>query len=312
MSSIIQKTEDLALVNSNIELFVKREDLVHSIISGNKWHKLRYNIQNAKKRGNTTLLTFGGAYSNHIEATAIAGKEFGFKTIGIIRGEETLPLNSTIKKAKECGMQLVYVSRAEYKNKHTQDYIESLREVFGSFYLIPEGGSNFYAINGCMEILNETDTIYDYICCPLGTGGTASGIALSLKGNQKLLGFPALKGGEFLLDEMKTFINMVVNDTETTQDVLNKVQLITDYHFGGYAKINEELISFLQDFNVKHNIKWDLIYNGKMVFGVYDLIKKGFFPKGSKILLIHTGGLQGVNGFEERFGFKMYSKSSIS
>lgn len=306
MSRFTQEIQFKSFKSNEVDVHIRREDLVHPTISGNKWHKLRYNLANAKKRGNETLLTFGGAYSNHIEATAIAGKEFGFKTIGVIRGEETLPLNSTLQKAIECGMQLEYVSRTEYRDKHTWDYTEHLRERFGSFYLVPEGGSNFYAINGCMEILKESDSVYDYICCPLGTGGTASGIALSLKPHQKLLGFPALKGGEFLLDEMKRFINMVTNDEESTQDVLDRVELIHDYHFGGYAKTSKELISFLQQFNKEHDIKWDLIYNGKMAYGVFDMIEKGYFPKGSKILLIHTGGLQGIAGFEERFKFKMY------
>lgn len=294
------------LKNKEIEVFISRDDLVHSSISGNKWHKLRYNLANAKTRGNDTLLTFGGAYSNHIEATAIAGKEFGFKTIGIIRGEETLPLNNTLQLAKNNGMQLVYVSREEYKHKDTWDYKESLREQFGAFYLIPEGGSNFYAVNGCMEILRNNKVDFDYVCCPLGTGATAAGIALSLKENQKIVGFPALKGGEFLLDEMQKYINLVTNDSELTEDVMSKVTLINDYHFGGYAKTNEALIDFLQAFKNQHEVKLDLIYNGKMTYGVFDLITKDYFPKGSKIMLIHTGGLQGIKGFEERFGFEMY------
>lgn len=306
MENLTQKIESNFLKNRGVSLFVKRDDIVNSIISGNKWHKLRYNISNAKKRGNDTLLTFGGAYSNHIEATAKAAKYFGLKSIGIIRGEETLPLNTTLKEAKDNGMRLVYVSRSEYRDKDSWDYKESLRETFGAFYLIPEGGSNYYAVNGCMEILSKEDSVYEYICCPLGTGATAAGVALSLKANQKLIGFPSLKGGEFLKEEMTKFVHLVTNDEELTNDVMDKVTLIYDYHFGGYAKINNELISFLQKFHQEHSIKFDLIYNGKMAFGVYDLIEKGFFSTGSKILLIHTGGVQGVKGFEERFNFKMY------
>lgn len=306
MEDLTQKIESNFLKNRGVSLFVKRDDSANSIVSGNKWHKLRYNISNAKKRGNDTLLTFGGAYSNHIEATAKAANYYGLKSIGIIRGEETLPLNTTLKEAKNNGMELVYVSRSEYRNKDSWDYKDSLRETFGAFYLIPEGGSNYYAVNGCMEILSKEDAVYDYVCCPLGTGATAAGIALSLKENQKLLGFPALKGGEFLLNEMRAYINMVTNDEELTDDVMAKVTLIHEYNFGGYAKINEELISFLQNFNKEHSIKFDLVYNGKMAFGVYDLIEKGFFPKDSNILLIHTGGLQGIKGFEERFDFEMY------
>jgi 1-aminocyclopropane-1-carboxylate deaminase len=304
--SLIEKIESNPLKNNKVDVFVKRDDKLKESVSGNKWHKLRYNISNAKKRGNDTLLTFGGAFSNHIAATAKAAKLNRMKSIGIIRGEQTQPLNNTLNQAIANNMQLIYVSRSEYKIKDSWDYKEYLRERFGAFYLIPEGGSNYYAVNGCMEILSSNDAIYDYVCCPLGTGATAAGIALSLKENQKLIGFPALKGGEFLEDEMRKYIIMITNDEELTNDVMQKVTLIHDYHFGGYAKIKNELVVFLQEFYKNHEIKFDLIYNGKMAYGVFDLIEKNFFPKNAKILLIHTGGLQGIRGFEERFNFKMY------
>ena len=303
--SSTQKINSSILTEKEIELFVKREDLIHPTIPGNKWRKLKYNLAAAKKRGNNTLLTFGGAYSNHISAVANAGKEHDFKTIGIIRGDEILPLNSTLQHATNCGMELHYISRSNYKEKHTLNFIDSLRQEFGTFYLIPEGGSNYYAINGCMEILSQEEK-YDFICCPIGTGGTISGLILSNKHQAKILGFPALKGGSFLTKEVKDYVNLVTNDSEITNTFMREFSLINDYHFGGYAKIKPELIKFNQDFYINHNIKWDLIYNGKMAYGVMDLIKKDFFPKNSKILMIHTGGLQGIKGLEDRLNFKLY------
>jgi len=293
------------LDEKNIEVSVLRDDLNHPIIQGNKFWKLKYNISNAQKKGNSTILTFGGAYSNHILAVAQAGKEFGFKTIGIIRGEENLPLNFTLKTATELGMQLHYIDRTTYKIKHTQDFKDYLRNIYGAFYLIPEGGTNYYAVNGCMEIIKDS-SLYDYVCCPIGTGGTISGITIANKNQSKVIGFPALKNGDFLKDEVHSQINSVTQDEELTDILMESFSLQTDYHFGGYAKINEELINFVREFNSIHGFKWDLIYNGKMAFGVFDLIKKNHFPKGSKILLVHTGGLQGINGLEERFKRKIY------
>ena len=305
------ESPNISVINSplldekQIEVTVLRDDLNHPVIQGNKFWKLKYNISNAKKKGNTTLLTFGGAYSNHILAVAQAGKEFGFKTIGIIRGEETLPLNYTLRTATDLGMQLQYVDRTTYKIKHTQDFKDYLRNTYGAFYLIPEGGTNYYAVNGCMEIIKDTSE-YDYVCCPIGTGGTISGITIANKNQSNIIGFPALKNGEFLKEEVHSQINSVTQDKELTEILMESFSLQTDYHFGGYAKINDELINFVREFNSIHGFKWDLIYNGKMAFGVFDLIKKNHFPKGSKILLVHTGGLQGINGLEERFKRKVY------
>ena len=304
-TSKIDRLEEQLFRDKNILVDVLREDLNHSVIQGNKLRKLTYNLKNAKKKGNKTLLTFGGAYSNHILAVAQAGKEYGFKTIGIIRGEENLPLNFTLKTATELGMQLHYIDRTTYKIKHTQDFKDYLRNIYGAFYLIPEGGTNYYAVNGCMEIIKDS-SLYDYVCCPIGTGGTISGITIANKNQSKVIGFPALKNGDFLKDEVHSQINSVTQDEELTDILMESFSLQTDYHFGGYAKINEELINFVREFNSIHGFKWDLIYNGKMAFGVFDLIKKNHFPKGSKILLVHTGGLQGINGLEERFKRKIY------
>ena len=284
MNTVNQKIQ-LALPNG-IELFLKREDLLHPIISGNKFRKLRYNLEEAKKLNHTVLLTFGGAFSNHILAVAGAGAEFGFKTIGVIRGEELenkIHENPTLAKAQALGMQFYFVSRTAYRDKETSVFISQLHEKFGDFYVIPEGGTNEFAVKGCQEILTDEDDDFDLICCAVGTGGTISGLINSSKDCQKVLGFPALKG-DFLQEDIRKFANR------------DNWELITDYHFGGYAKIDEKLIHFINDFYIKYNIPLDPIYTSKMTFGVIDLIEKEYFPPKSKILLIHTGGLQGVNG----------------
>ncbi|MFA9188815.1 pyridoxal-phosphate dependent enzyme [Flavobacterium sp. FBOR7N2.3] len=271
---------------NSISVTIKREDLIHPIVSGNKFRKLKYNLLQAKAENEKTLLTFGGAFSNHIAAVAFAAKENGFQSIGIIRGDELkneITQNPTLKFAQECGMQFEFVSREAYRLKNETAFLEDLKLKFGDFFLIPEGGTNAFAIKGCEEILTAEDHEFDYICCAVGTGGTISGIINSALPHQKVLGFPALKG-DFLQDEIRIFVQ-------------NKNwELITEYHFGGYGKINEDLIRFINQFYDDNQIPLDPIYTGKMVFGVIDLIQRNYFPAQSNILLIHTGGLQGIQG----------------
>lgn len=269
---------------NNISVFIKREDLLHPQVSGNKFRKLKYNLYAARQMGYNTLLTFGGAYSNHIAAVAAAGNEFGFNTIGIIRGEELVDKindNPTLKLAQQQGMQLVFVSRADYRGKTEPDFIQELTEQFGNFYLIPEGGTNQLAVQGCSEILTPQDKQqFDYICCAVGTGGTIAGLIESSSEQQTILGFPALKG-DFLQVEIQQW----------TQK--NNWQLIPDYHCGGYGKTTPELLQFVQDFKAQTGIEIEPVYTGKMLFGLFDLIDKNYFPAHSQILAIHTGGLQG-------------------
>lgn len=274
----------------DVELFVKREDAIHPIISGNKYRKLKYNIEAAKKEGKNTLLTFGGAFSNHIAAVAEVGSVYKLKTIGVIRGEELMSKindNPTLKHAQDCGMQFKFISRTDFRNKEDLNFIENLKNEFGEFYNIPEGGTNSLAVKGCEEILTEDDSSFDYICAPVGTGGTLAGLINSVKMNQQVLGFSALKG-DFLQEDISKFAKQ------------DRWKLITDYHFGGYAKINNELITFINAFKALNNIRLDPIYTGKMLFGIQDMISKNYFPKGSKILVIHTGGLQGIAGMNNR------------
>ena len=285
------KNQSFVLENSNsFKLFIKREDEIHPVISGNKYRKLKFNIKTARKEDKTTLLTFGGAFSNHIAAVAAAGSTYGFKTIGIIRGEELaneINKNETLKYAKACGMHFKFISRTAYRNKKNTNFIAALKNEFGDFYCIPEGGTNNLAIKGCKEILTEADSSFNYICVPVGTGGTIAGIINSSQPHQKVLGFSALKG-DFLKEDICKFAKQ------------DNWELITDYHFGGYAKINNELITFINTFKADNNIQLDPIYTGKMLYGIQDMINKNYFPKGSKILVIHTGGLQGIAGMNAK------------
>lgn len=294
LRALNMKSSNQIITFQDVSLTIKREDLLHPIISGNKYRKLKYNLQEAKAQQKDTLLTFGGAFSNHIAAVAGAGKEYGFKTIGIIRGEELVDKvveNPTLSYSKQCGMELIFVPRALYREKDTIDFfdtIEQLKPFRGKLqkevYMIPEGGTNELAIKGCEEILTEEDATFDYVCVCVGTGGTISGLINSAKAKQKILGFSALKGN-FLKDEI-----------EKLTPNKNNWQLITDYHFGGYGKINDELISFINQFKQVTSIPLDPIYTGKMLYGIIDLTQKGYFEPNSKILAIHTGGLQGVEG----------------
>ena len=282
------------LEEKKVELFIKREDLIHPFVSGNKFRKLKYNLQEAKKLKKKAIFTYGGAFSNHIVATAVAGKIAGLKTFGIIRGdelgkklEETLEENATLREAHNNGMKFQFVSREQYRQKSSFGFVEKMKNKWGDFYVIPEGGTNCLAVDGCEEILNKEDSEFNYICSAVGTGGTISGLINASKKNQKIIGFPALKGN-FLSEEIKKYVGRKKNWS------LQKA-----YHFGGYAKYDEELITFINNFTAETGILLDPVYTGKMLFGILDLIKKDEFPEGSKILAIHTGGIQGIAGFNQ-------------
>lgn len=285
-----QKVNLPVLEEKKITLFIKREDKIHPLISGNKYRKLKYNIKKAKLAQYNTLLTFGGAYSNHIVATAYAASENGLKSVGIIRGEELAfkwKGNPTLVKASELGMQLKFVSREDYRNKHESHFIAQIREEFGHVYVLPEGGTNNLAIKGCEEILTKEDRHFDIICSSVGTGGTIIGIINSIATEQRVVGFPSLKG-DFLKEDICKFA------TST------RWKLQMEYHFGGYGKVSAALIHFINDFKQETQIPLDPIYTGKMMFGILDLVKKDKFVPGTKILAIHTGGLQGIAGMNKK------------
>lgn len=266
-------------------------------MSGNKWHKLKYNLKEVQKLKKNTLLTFGGAFSNHIYAVAAAGKIFNFNTIGIIRGEEHLPLNPTLSFAKDNGMQFHYIDRSTYRKKNSDEVINNLINKFGDFYLLPEGGTNELAVRGCSDIINNIKIDFDYICCPCGTGGTLAGLISGLNGKKFALGFAVLKGASFLKTTVSNLIsNKNVND-------FHNWDINLDYHFGGYARIDEPLLEFISQFTNRSKIPIEPIYTGKMLFGIYDLISKGYFKEGCRIIALHTGGLQGLRGLNQTRGF---------
>ena len=266
-----------------VQLTVKRLDLIHPQISGNKFFKLKYNLIEARQLGLKQMLTFGGAYSNHIAATAYAAQLFGFKSIGIIRGEELAhkPLNPTLTTAQQLGMQLVFVSREKYRQKNNHDWIDELTQHYPNTYIIPEGGTNELAIQGCQEILTTEDlNHYDVICCAVGTGGTITGLINASSPQQEILGFSALKG-DFLQQDVSQLTHK------------SNWKILDDYCFGGYAKTTAELLSFINNFEQQYRIPLEQIYTGKMFYGIFDLISKGYFKENAKILILHSGGLQG-------------------
>ncbi len=294
--SFLQEVTDSLLSDKEVRLFVKRDDLIHPYVSGNKWRKLKYNIEAFLQSGKESILTFGGAYSNHIIATSAAGKEFGIKTIGIIRGEElTGNSNAVLRFAKECGMELIFISRDEYKKLHTPGGIESfanskLQTPNSKPYILPEGGFNELAVKGCEEIVDEINMPFDYICCACGTGATLSGIARKLKSNQSrnerdpsfgahAIGFSVLQGENFLEKQVSEFAG---NNNNWTVNF--------DYQFGGYAKATDQLKEFCNGFSERNDILIEPVYTGKMFYGIYDLLKNDFFKPGSTIIAVHAGG----------------------
>jgi 1-aminocyclopropane-1-carboxylate deaminase len=292
----LQELNDPLFSAKDVRLFVKRDDLIHLYVSGNKWRKLKYNLEAFLNSGMEYLITVGGAYSNHVIATAAAGQAFGIKTIGIIRGDELDGnSNDALRFAKDCGMELIFVSREEYKCLHTEAGIMAFinkeksktknPEYNGSkmadkgLFVLPEGGFNELAVKGCEEIVEDIDIPFDYICCACGTGATQSGIIRKLKPGQQAIGFAVLHGETFLEKEVSHYAGK--NDNWSIN---------FDYHFGGYAKTTIELNEFCGFFFERHDIIVEPIYTGKMFFGIYDLAKKGFFREGSTIIAVHTGG----------------------
>lgn len=272
------------------QIFLKPEYAIHPTVSGNKIRKLKYNLDKFKKENYEGILTFGGAFSNHITATAAAGYALGIPTIGVIRGMEVftkIGSNPTLSYALKCGMKLEFISRAEYKLKTEKSYLASLESKYPNYYIVPEGGTNHLAVKGCEEILTDEDRKFDVICCAVGTGGTLSGIINSSLPHQKIIGFPALKGA-FLKQDICKFAKQ------------SNWNLCQDYHFGGYAKVHLNLIEFINRFKREFKIPLDPIYTGKMLFGVFDMMDKGMFSKSQKVLAIHTGGLQGVEGMNQK------------
>jgi 1-aminocyclopropane-1-carboxylate deaminase len=287
--AIISKLPDPVLKSFGVEILVLRDELLHPVLGGNKFRKLKYNLIKAKQENKTTLVTFGGAYSNHIAATAFAGKEHGFKTIGLIRGEKTEPLNITLNRAVDCGMELLFIDRETYRDKKVALNTALKDTDRKNFYIIPEGGGNYEGFKGCCEIADEIKMEFNYICCPCGTGTTLAGIAESLKKNQTALGFSVMKNNFSLEKDINAMLSGYDKKISGSSSVF---KILYDYHFGGYAKTNDELNDFVKRFGRTNEIEIEPVYTGKMFYGIYDLVQKGFFKRGDIVVAVHTGGLQ--------------------
>lgn len=280
--------EDKLFNRKKVTVYLKRDDLIHPFISGNKWRKLKYVLRQASSERKNHLVTFGGAYSNHLLATACAAASFGFKSTGIVRGEPVE--NDTLTLCKLFGMSLLFTDRESYRNKPAV-----FDKLFGNdqeAFFIDEGGAGAEAVRGCAEMIQELGGTYDHIFCASGTGTTAAGILKGLTENNlstTMHSVPVLKGGGFLRDEIEKYF-----------ETCPPFQLHLDYHFGGYAKTQPELVNFIQTFSSSTGVLLDPVYTGKMLYALYDLIRKDYFHEGSKILAVHTGGLLGLLGMTKK------------
>jgi 1-aminocyclopropane-1-carboxylate deaminase len=281
------------LKEAGIQLLVKREDLNHPLISGNKWWKLKYNLKAAVEQNFDTVLTFGGAFSNHIYATAAACREVDLKSIGIIRGERHYPLNPTLSFAQSSGMDLHYVARSTYRLKNEQTFLQELENQFGKFFFVPEGGTNDYGIKGAQEFVTKISPLFfDIVFVPVGTAGTITGIIAGMNGKKKIIGIPVLKAAEFQKSEI---INLLQNFCNKQ---FNNWMLLTEYHHGGYAKTTGKLMEFILMMRHQHNLPLDQVYTGKLIYAIFEEVKKGSFSRGTTILALHTGGLQGLRSLD--------------
>ncbi len=285
-SSRLTQIFDPLLAQKNIECWVKRDDLIHPVISGNKWRKLKYSLDHALQLHSHTVLSMGGAYSNHLHALAYACQQLGLNSMGFIRGEKPKRINPTLADLQQWGMVLQYISRAEYRTLRQYKGHQALPGIKTGEYWLPEGGATELALKGLAEMVTELDTEFDVICVPCGTGTTLAGIINACPENTEVYGFSALKGAGFLQEDVKKLLN-----TSRLNTPCWNIQL--DYHFGGFAKCNPALLLFMQDFANRHAITLEQVYTAKMFYGLFDLIAQDHFKSGQKILAIHTGGLQG-------------------
>ncbi|MGB0806550.1 MAG: 1-aminocyclopropane-1-carboxylate deaminase/D-cysteine desulfhydrase [Salibacteraceae bacterium] len=293
----IQEIQEPLFIEKGVRVFMQRDDLLHPGISGNKWRKLKFNVLDAASKKLNTLVTVGGSHSNHIAAVAAAGKEFGFKTVGLIRGYEGYRNNPTLKQAAEMGMDIRFLDKAQYNELHDV-HLPKLEKEIGSYYFVPMGGGNELGTQGSMEIVNDTPHNTTHIAVACGTGSTLAGIHLAAQQNQNCIGFPVMKNGDFIRDE-------VIEFQKNFSKPVSKLNLVTDYHFGGFGKMKPELLDFINLFYKKHQIPLDGIYTGKMMFGLFELIDKNHFPTGSILTAIHTGGVQGNLGLMERYSVSL-------
>lgn len=286
LPSKLTKINDPWLEQYQIELYMKRDDLLHPVISGNKWRKLKYSLDHALSLGSDTLVSMGGIYSNHLHALAYVGQALGLKTIGLVRGEQPRVLTPTLSDIKRWGMELVFVSRTDYRLLRRHKKYDNLPGLKPGQYWLPEGGATNLALQGVSELVTEISIPYDSFCVPCGTGATLAGVIEGVPESVSVLGFAAFKSANFLISDVEVLLSQSRHNW----------QINLDYHFGGFAKINAELSVFIKEFESKSAVPLEPIYTGKMIYGVYELIKKHYFRPGQRIIALHTGGLQGNRG----------------
>lgn len=265
------------------QVLLKRDDLIHPDVPGNKWRKLKYLLADASSVGATTLLTFGGAYSNHVRAVASAGRRLGFDTIGVIRGDER-PSNPGLRRAELDGMRLHYLDRSTYRRKTDADVLDGLRHRFGDFYLVPEGGSSVHALPGLTEMLAEIDVDYDAVVCGVGTGGTLAGIAAGLDDGRRAVGVSALRGATSLADDVERLHRAALARSLTNWTIEHR------FHCGGFARRNGELDAFIDDFRERHGVGLDPVYVAKAVLGLYRLVAEGEFESSTVVVVVSGPG----------------------
>ncbi len=303
--SILQEIHSDELKDRNTRLYLKRDDLIDEEVSGNKWRKLKMNIEQLKSQKKDGLLTFGGAFSNHLLATASSCHKAGIQSIGMVRGQELSEnSNETLKRCAELGMKLVFISREEYNLRNDKEYWKELAEEYTNYYIVPEGGANFYGLIGCQDIIREVNVEFDSVFVAQGTTATSCGILVGLGEEKNLHVVPVLKGFDSK-KEMRNLLNFSFFDEEFTEQLIEKVIVLDEYHFGGYASYTEELIEFIQAFHRIHGIPLDHVYTGKAMFALFSELKKGNLDNKS-VLFIHTGGLQGVKFLEKKEGIRLW------
>ena len=305
LPSPLQKVNHPIAIEFGVDLYIKRDDLIHAEISGNKWRKLKFNIEKYKQKKYDSILTFGGAYSNHIAATAASGKLLNIPTIGIIRGDELNEFsNDTLKNAHDNGMKLVFVSRSKYSERYERIFHEELRIKFGNTLIINEGGANFHGVIGSGEILTEIDFEPDYIYSASGTGTTVAGLLLT-SNTTKVISVPVFKKGGFIKDEVKNLLIQFQFSEEELDEKMELLDLNLDHHFGGYGKYTTELVEFINSFHDLTNLKLDQVYTAKMMHALLNDIKTGKIKKGSKVIALHTGGIQGLSSIKRSLNFEL-------
>lgn len=280
----LQPIFNTSFAENNIEVSLLRLDEIHPTVNGNKWFKLKYNLQYAIENNYEGIATFGGQFSNHIYSAAAAANLLNIKSIGIVAGANPQQLSHTLLFAQEKNMQLHFVSREDYRKKNEEAQLAEWQKLFPQYCFVPEGGTNNLAVKGVGEVLNLIEADFDYIVTACGTGGTLAGLASKIKPSQKAVGISILKGEDQLTNSIKKLIGSDKN-----------FEVITGYHFGGYAKTTDELRKFIQTFYSETGILVEQVYTAKMLLAVIDLAKKKYFKEKSSVVLVHTGGLQGLD-----------------